>query len=1060
MDSDVIKAFNKSLVSIQECKGSIVSKQKVIEITKAAMNAVRYFKHVVFIIERYLARCRQEFKIPALYIMDSVLRQAKKQYKHKDVYAPRFAVNLTNTISNVLDCESNERLKVVRVVNLWLAHQIFSDDVIEPVLRHCKASGLEIDMGRVERLVKGEKADMQLYQQQPGSAEKSTTPSYHGITNPITPITSAGPPAFVRSTSTNSITSGSQQQQSLDERLSLFSRQKLGLGRSNSSHTTPRTTESGPKTPPLEDQDHRISTGQIPPPELNSEHSSSTCMDGLSSTEVIQLFMNTNINLNNVDAIQRVQSFLNERIKEQLEIERRRQGNIKNILSRDFDYSDEEDDDKQIAQNHNNNGGFGLKNTSPTLTNVSHEKLLNIAKSLTTDPATQNEIQKLAIGLQSPTKLPFTMPDFSVPPPNMTTANVGAAGTTMPGLFMPLANVNNSNIFQQAQQQQPSGTSFLPATNSFTIPPPTLYTVPPPTATQFSTTIPVQQYGDEQRMLEESFTERHKRDRDRDRDDNYEHRERRDSRSNGRKRTREWTPNVDDKESRSRHVEMASSSKSSSRRHRDERKRSRSRSIGTPPRHRDRDKENERNERKKEREREQQERDRRRIGLPSRPKSDHVLIASRTLWFGRIPALTSEQDIHDAVKEIGIPERVAIVGNRGCAYVTMADRKSAYKILDRLAKKIQVLKKNVKLDWATIPAVKDDQKLQDYWDMKNGVAEIPFSKLPDGTVDKLMEGAWLDLDTLPTLLKDRYTNTGLKHLQQIQLPSTGGITLPSQPTAGTTTLFAPGTTNPAMAAATMMPGMFNLNVSAMFPQMTGLIGQIPPPTITATQGVNAGMIPAQITTALGGTAHFNAFTAQSNQAGVGQFANAGFANSGFGGKDSGRGGGYRGRGGRGRGDFNNQHGVYRGRGGNFYGRGRGRGGRGAFNNDWRQPQSHGFGGPSSFSGANLSFGGENMSASAVATQHSESEGVPGDDHFKKDTITEAGTISGEQQQQENSAMANTTFEGTESAKDFKSGGFDRADNNDAGEGTRGFDGAQQYMQQPSEAESDAPPGLD
>lgn len=61
-------------------------------------------------------------------------------------------------------------------------------------------------------------------------------------------------------------------------------------------------------------------------------------------------------------------------------------------MSRDFDYSDEEDDDKQIAQNHNNNGGFGLKNTSPTLTNVSHEKLLNIAKSLTTDPATQNGI--------------------------------------------------------------------------------------------------------------------------------------------------------------------------------------------------------------------------------------------------------------------------------------------------------------------------------------------------------------------------------------------------------------------------------------------------------------------------------------------------------------------------------------------------------------------------------------------------------------------------------------------------------------------------------------------
>jgi hypothetical protein len=43
---------------MQECKEGIVSKQKVVEITKAAMNAVRYFKHVVFIIERYLAKVR------------------------------------------------------------------------------------------------------------------------------------------------------------------------------------------------------------------------------------------------------------------------------------------------------------------------------------------------------------------------------------------------------------------------------------------------------------------------------------------------------------------------------------------------------------------------------------------------------------------------------------------------------------------------------------------------------------------------------------------------------------------------------------------------------------------------------------------------------------------------------------------------------------------------------------------------------------------------------------------------------------------------------------------
>jgi hypothetical protein len=50
--------------------------------------------------------------------------------------------------------------------------------------------------------------------------------------------------------------------------------------------------------------------------------------------------------------------------------------------------------------------------------------------------------------------------------------------------------------------------------------------------------------------------------------------------------------------------------------------------------------------------------------------------------------------------------------------------------------------------------VKEDVRLvEDYWDMKRGFAEIPFSKLPDGSIDKLMEGAWLELDSLPIHLK-------------------------------------------------------------------------------------------------------------------------------------------------------------------------------------------------------------------------------------------------------------------------------------------------------------------
>lgn len=96
---------------------------------------------------------------------------------------------------------------------------------------------LETETQRVESLVKGDKADMQIYNQPPDNVEnidhhhlnmQSLTP-IKNIPTAITPITSCG----------------SKSHQSLDERLSQFSRQKLGLGRSESINATPKTIESG-----------------------------------------------------------------------------------------------------------------------------------------------------------------------------------------------------------------------------------------------------------------------------------------------------------------------------------------------------------------------------------------------------------------------------------------------------------------------------------------------------------------------------------------------------------------------------------------------------------------------------------------------------------------------------------------------------------------------------------------------------------------------------------------------------------------------------------------------
>lgn len=74
-----------------------------------------------------------------------------------------------------------------------------------------------------------------------------------------------------------------------------------------------------------------------------------------------------------------------------------------------------------------------------------------------------------------------------------------------------------------------------------------------------------------------------------------------------------------------------------------------------------------------------------------------LIVASRTLWFGRLPANCSENEIKEAVKEAGEPEHISIIPSRACAYVTMPDRRSAFKIVDKLSKDLQVMKKNVKV---------------------------------------------------------------------------------------------------------------------------------------------------------------------------------------------------------------------------------------------------------------------------------------------------------------------------------------------------------------------------
>uniref|UniRef100_Q5BJ33 Splicing factor, arginine/serine-rich 15 n=1 Tax=Xenopus tropicalis TaxID=8364 RepID=Q5BJ33_XENTR len=131
---DAVNAFNQELFSLMDMKPPI-SRAKMILITKAAIKAIKLYKHVVQIVEKFIKKCKPEYKVPGLYVIDSIVRQSRHQFGiDKDVFGPRFTKNLTATFQCLYTCPSEDKSKIVRVLNLWQKNGVFKIEIIQPLL--------------------------------------------------------------------------------------------------------------------------------------------------------------------------------------------------------------------------------------------------------------------------------------------------------------------------------------------------------------------------------------------------------------------------------------------------------------------------------------------------------------------------------------------------------------------------------------------------------------------------------------------------------------------------------------------------------------------------------------------------------------------------------------------------------------------------------------------------------------------------------------------------------------------------------------------------------------
>ncbi|KAL0623198.1 SR-related and CTD-associated factor 8 [Plecturocebus cupreus] len=91
----------------------------------------RDYIYIIF----FPCRCKPEYKVPGLYVIDSIVRQSRHQFgQEKDVFAPRFSNNIISTFQNLYRCPGDDKSKIVRVLNLWQKNNVFKSEIIQPLL--------------------------------------------------------------------------------------------------------------------------------------------------------------------------------------------------------------------------------------------------------------------------------------------------------------------------------------------------------------------------------------------------------------------------------------------------------------------------------------------------------------------------------------------------------------------------------------------------------------------------------------------------------------------------------------------------------------------------------------------------------------------------------------------------------------------------------------------------------------------------------------------------------------------------------------------------------------
>uniref|UniRef100_W5K339 SR-related CTD-associated factor 4b n=1 Tax=Astyanax mexicanus TaxID=7994 RepID=W5K339_ASTMX len=681
---DAVKAFNVEMLSMMDMKPPI-SRAKMMSITKAGIKAIKLYKHVVQIIEKFIKRCGPELKVPGLYVVDSIIRQSRHQFgEDKDVFGPRFLKNMNETFQSLYQCPPDDKAKILRVLNLWQKNSVFGMDVIQPLLDLATASftpvlenGTTLEGSPAAQLPSvsvpaalDQPVTTRIFSEQPNPAALPQLQNLNALPQQQPQVQNpAVIPQIPQFQNLNALPQQLPQVQNPAIMPQIPQFQNLATMPQIPQHHNPTALPQlqNPSTvQPLQNVaalPQQQSPAAAPP------------LQNPAALAAVTQFLQSAQGLNLQQMLQNLQQGgANAQPAAQTAAPTQQKSSIAKVLLDRFDYDEEPDAVEEPTQ----------EETTPAVSAAVNLEAL------------QQALQAHLLGQLSSQLLP----NEQAAPQNLPVPQ------TVAGLVQ--ANGQGQAILPHSQLQGASET------------------------------LQTQNHGHVEAELPDVPLESPQPRRD-ERDSRYSRR----SRSRSPRRRSSSHSRRSRSGSRSRRSRFRRS-RSRSRERRRGSPRRRADDRRTDDRRRDDRRVDDRraDDRRAD---DRHERERKQKGFPS-TKRETLTVCSTTLWIGQLDKKTQQQDVTSLIEEFGQVESVNMIPPRGCAYVVMVHRQDAYTALTKLSRgSAKINHKPFKIAWALNKGV--NSRFKKYWDVDLGVTYIPWSKLKTAEILGLREGGTLDQDS-------------------------------------------------------------------------------------------------------------------------------------------------------------------------------------------------------------------------------------------------------------------------------------------------------------------------